>query len=255
MRPVAAILAGFALALAQAQTLGQTPDKTLAPARPIMATAALGSVSAPPRPADLLRPFDTPLPLLLKTAAEPQRVEALHCADWLKLRATAVGSDNDAAWRVVRFQTVPCEALALLLQARPAAHSALAPASAPELATAAYPGALWPDPSAQAQAQAQARRPSPGTHLARASGQPRWKPAADGSLSLQNQRWRVSLTLLALGDFDGDGWEDAAYRWQAESRQGSYADSRLLVLTRQSGQAGHTVLDTEALLAAAARKR
>ena len=222
----------------------------IAQQRPPMSTPALGLGAKLPQPADLLRPFDTPLPLLLKTAADPQRIEAVHCADWLKHRAAAVGSDNDAAWRVVRFQTVPCEAIAVLGQARPAAQSALPDALARELGTATYPGALWPAPSAEAQR----RQSAPGMTLARASGLARWKTATDGTLTLSNKRWRVNLTLLARGDFDGDGWEDVAYRWQAEALQGSYADSRLVLLTRRAGQAGYTLIDAEPLLRAAAGK-
>ena len=220
----------------------------IAQQRPPMSTPALGLGAKLPQPADLLRPFDTPLPLLLKTAADPQRIEAVHCADWLKHRAAAVGSDNDAAWRVVRFQTVPCEAIAVLGQARPAAQSAWP--NAPEPTTAVYPGALWPAPSAEAQR----RQSAPGMTLARASGLARWTTTTDGTLTLSNNRWRVNLTLLARGDFDGDGWEDAAYRWQAEALQGSYADSRLVLLTRRAGQAGYTLMDAEPLLRAAAGK-
>lgn len=218
-----------------------------AAAQPVHTTPALGLAASAVQPADLQKPFETPLPLLLKTAGEPQRVEAVHCADWLKHRAAVIGSDNDAAWRVVRFQTVPCEAMALLQNARPASQSALPSRLGSALATAPYPASLWPAPSADAAK----RLLAPGMDLARASGSPRWKASPDDTLRLSTSRWRLSLTLLARADFNGDGWEDAAFLWQAEAIQGSYADSRLVVLTRLGAQTPWTALDVSALLAAA----
>ena len=211
------------------------------------ATAALGLATALPQPADFRRPFDTPLPLQVKTSAGVGRIEVVNCADWLAHRAQAVGSDNDAAWRVVRYQVVPCEAMAVLAGARAAAQSALPADFGRELATAAYPGMLWPAPSPDEER----RFAAPGMTLARSSGAARWSVDKDGALQLVNGRWRLRLQLLARGDFDGDGWEDAAFAWQAESQQGSYADAKLVLLTRRAGDAVFRSMAAEPLLAPA----
>ena len=215
---------------------------------PPRAAPALGLAQATPTDADFPRPFDTPLPLLLKTAEGPKRVEAVNCRDWLAHRARAIGSDNDAAWRVVRVQVMPCEAMALLARAGTAAQSALPERIDRELDTARYPATLWPAPSADEQR----RLATAGMTLGRASGAPRWQPAPQGgTLTLTHGRWRVHLTLLARGDFDGDGWEDAAFAWQAEALQGSYADAQLVVLTRVAGDTALRTVAVGPMLAAA----
>lgn len=217
-----------------------------ADAMPPSAQPALGLAGPLPGAGDFLRPFETPLPLQVRGASGVQRVEALHCQDWLQHRLQTVGSDNDAAWRVVRHQTVPCEAMAVLAGARPAARSALPPAFDKALATALYPGALWPALSPQEQRRLAASSAS----LARSSGAARWSPGPDGSLVLSRPQWRVHLRLLARGDFDADGWEDAAFAWQGEALAGSYADSRLVLLTRKPGDKALRLLDPGPLLAA-----
>jgi hypothetical protein len=209
------------------------------------AAPALGLPGPLPTEADLDRPFETPLPLLLKTPAGPKRAEAARCRDWLALRSQVIGSTNDAAWRVVRVQVVPCETIALLRNAGTALHSDLPADFARALATSRYPATLWPAPSADEQ------RRFAGLTLDRASGAARWEAGPDG-LTIDHGRWRVSLALLARADFDHDGWEDAAFSWQAESLQGSYTDARLVVLTRRTGQTRFRALPVEPLLDAAA---
>ena len=217
-----------------------------AAAMPPVAQPALGLAGPLPEAADFLRPFETPLPLQVRAADGLRRIEARHCKDWLQHRLQTEGSDNDAAWRVVRYQTVPCEAMAVLAGARPALQSALPPAFDKALATALYPGALWPALSAQEQR----RLASPALNLARSSGAARWAPGPDRSLVLTRARWRVHMRLLARADFDGDGWEDAAFAWQGEALAGSYADSRLVLLTRKAGDKALRLMDAGPLLAA-----
>jgi len=257
-----AALAGLCLPLsaasqpAQPRQAGNASQNAAAPLAPqAMAALALpGPAGTLPTAADLDRPFDTPLPVRLRTAEGRQRGELRHCRDWLSQRASVSGSDNDAAWRVVTLQTVPCEALALLLAATPSAQTALpADRAVRPLLTARYPASLWPAPSDDEQRhQAQ-----PGQSLARASGIQHWERldapgVADGErLGLRNRNWRVTLTLLARGDFDHDGWEDAAYLWQADSQRGSLSDARLVVLSRRGAEPGFRLLPVADLLAAA----
>jgi hypothetical protein len=91
-------------------------------------------------------------------------------------------------------------------------------------------------------------------HLGQASGVARFNrtlvaPATtppQGQLGLRTAAWQITLTPLARGDIDGDGWEDAAYLWHAASRQGSFSDARLVVLTRTAPGARLQVLSAAA---------
>lgn len=218
------------------------------------ALPALGMDSRQPGDAALDRLFEFPLPARVRTDQGRQRVELRHCRDWLQLRHQVTGSDNDAAWRVLRHQVVPCEALALLLAATAPTTSAL-PADDPRrpLLTARYPASLWPAPSDDAQR----RLAVPGQNLARASGVMHWGKVddaarADGEqLALRTRSWHLRLTLLARGDFDHDGWEDAAYLWQADAQRGSFSDARLVVLSRTASGDLFRELPVDSLLTAA----
>ena len=218
------------------------------------ALPALGLTGALPSAADLARPFPDALPARIRTADSPtaadsRLVELIDCRDWLAQRRSVVGSDSDASWRVLRLQVVPCEAMALLVAASPALHSALPARFAQELVTARYPVGLWLAPSRDEQA----RLARPGSTLATASGKARWQGLAPDGLKLNAKGWQIQLTLLARGDFDHDGWEDAAFLWQAASSPGSLTDARLVVLTRQAGSAALLELPVDGLLPAPGR--
>lgn len=255
--PGAAGVPAAAAALAVRVTLGLllvTAQARADAPQPPHALPALGVDSRQPVDAALDKPFEFPLPARARTAQGRQRVELRHCRDWLQLRHQVTGSDNDAAWRVLRRQVVPCEALALLLAATTPTGSAL-PADDPRrpLLTARFPASLWPAPSDDERR----RLAVPGQNLARASGVMHWGKVddaarADGEqLALRTRSWRLSLTLLARGDFDHDGWEDAAYLWQADALRGSFSDARLVVLSRTaSGEVFHE-LAVDGLLSAA----
>lgn len=254
---VAAATTAWLLAapLAAAPALPARPAPAAPPLSPSPTALPALRITGPlPVPADFTRPFEDPLPVRVRRDGGTTRLELRHCQDWLDQRSAAVGSDNDAAWRVVLLQTVPCEALAWLAAARPAQRSAL-PADLSQLRdTRFYPGGLWPTPSAQQQASLAAS----GRHLGQASGVARLTrtvvaPATtppQGQLGLRTAAWLITLTPLARGDIDGDGWEDAAYLWQAQSRQGSLSDARLVVLTRTAAGARLRVLAVAAAASA-----
>lgn len=218
------------------------------------ALPALGLAAALPSAAELARPFPDALPARVRTAdtgaADASRmVELVDCRDWLARRRSVVGSDSDASWRVLRLQVVPCEAMALLAAASKAQRSALPARFAQELGTARYPVGLWLAPSRDEQA----RLARPGSTLATASGKARWQGVGPDGLKLNAKGWQLQMTLLARADFDHDGWEDAAFLWQAGSGQGSLADARLVVLTRLAGSGALVELPVDGLLPAPGR--
>lgn len=213
---------------------------------PLFAASALRLQSARPQPADLARPFDDPLPARLAGAAGKEVLELANCRDYLAVRTRIIGSTSDADYRVLRLQTAPCVAMALLQSAHVAVHTALPANFLDSSATSAYPASLWPAISDDERA----RLAAPGATLRSASGKPRFRKADDGALALQSSSVRLRLTLVARGDFDHDGWEDAAFLWQDHAVGGSLADAKIVVLTRTGAERRFRELPLEPLLSA-----
>ena len=245
----AALAKGGAVAVLLAAAPFAQAGEPIAP----RALPALGLAGAMPVDADLDHPFEYPLPARIKQAnGETTLIDLRHCRDWLQQpRAQVVGSDNEAGWQVLRMQGVRCDAMALLRLARPAARTALPARFADQLATALYPASLALAPSRDERA----RWAKPGSTLAQATGRARWQlgsqaiaqssPAAlakpalrEPTLVLRPKGSLLQLTLLARGDFDHDGWEDAAFLWQGAATRGTLVDTRLVVLTRTRSAAG-----------------
>ena len=245
MRLRARVLTAAALLVSAALVMPPLRAQPLLP----RALPALGLAAALPSAADLARPFPDSLPARVTTPDGTRMTELRDCRDWLAQRRTVVGSDSDASWRVLRLQVVPCEAMALLAAATPAQHSALPARFAQELLTARFPASLWLAPSRDEQA----RLARPGNTLATASGKAKWLGVGSDGLKLNAKGWQLQLTLLARGDFDHDGWEDAAFLWQAASTQGSLADARLVLLSRQAGSTALVELPVQGLLSAPGR--
>lgn len=188
-------------------------------------SAALGA----PSPADidtaLARSFDSPFQASIKGSPD---VRIDNCTAWQSWRDRVTGAQPDSDYAALRGQGVQCDALAMVRNAHAPKRSAL-PADLNALTAARlYPATLWVAVSDDAVA-ALAR---PGRTLAAASGVARFKVDRKGLL-LEDDAQGIRLVLLARGDFDGDGWEDALYRRQAWLRGGSWSDVRLVLLTRR----------------------
>lgn len=199
---------------------------------PIVAAKALQLRSPLPSDADIDKPFERPLPATLEAAAGRQPVQLTSCRDYLAQRTRIVGSSTDADFRVLRYQGVRCEALALLRHAVPAQRSRIPASLRGMLSTRDYPATLW----AAVSDEETAELTKPGATLRSASGQAAFRSLAGDVLELRTGDMTLRLTLLARGDFNHDGWEDLALRWEAHATQGSYADTKLVVLTRTGPQ-------------------
>lgn len=210
----------------------------------LFAAGELGLHEAVPNNADFDRPFEAPLPALVSDANGKRMIQLSCCRDYLPVRNHIVGSDTDADYRVLRFQTVSCDALALLKSAIVALHTAL-PADFRQLnATRSYPATLWPAVSDDERWKL-ARK---GATLRTVSGRSSLRVAEGGVLELESTGFGIHLTLLARGDFNHDGWEDAAFRWEGYALKGSYTDARLVILTRKGNERGLRELDLNKLL-------
>lgn len=183
--------------------------------------------NAIPDDADLTQNFEDPLPAML---ADQQLVQLGNCSDYLALRSRIIGSDNEPNFRALIFQTVPCNALALLKSANMAKQSALPKSFHDYTNTSAYPATLWP---AISEDERKSNGWSSGT-LSAYSKQATLNTIGEDAYGLEKSGYGFRITLLARGDFDHDDWEDAAFRWEGYALKGSYADSRLVILTRKN---------------------
>jgi hypothetical protein len=212
---------------------------------PGFAAKELGLQQAAPQAVDFERPFEAPLPARIADAQGKRLIKLNNCREFLAVRERIVGSDSDANFRVLRLEAVPCVALALLKSAAPASRTALPGDFLQETATSSYPASLWPAVSDDERQQLGA----PGMTLATVSGQPHLHALDGATLGMEAVGMVVRITLLARGDFDHDGWEDAAFRWEAYSTKGSYSDARLVVLTQTELNIGLHELALDLLLA------
>jgi hypothetical protein len=211
---------------------------------PIVSARELGLQQSVPADVDFDRPFEAPLPARLTVAAGGQLIALNNCREYLAARERIVGSDSDADFRVLRLQSVPCLILALLKGAVAARLTALPNDFLQQLATGDYPASIWPA-VADDERDFQLR---PDATLATVSSQRVWRVTNDNTLEIKDHGMGVHLTLLARGDFDHDGWEDAAFLWEAYALNGSYSDARLVVLTRSGANDGFRELNWFELL-------
>lgn len=191
----------------------------------LFASKELQINNAIPDEADLTRNFEDPLPALLR---DQQLVQLANCSDYLAVRSRIIGSDNEPDYQALIFQTVPCSALALLKTATIAKQSALPKNFHDYRTTSAYPATLWP---AISEDERKSKDWATGT-LSSYTQQSTLNKIGEDALGLEKSGYGLRITLLARGDFNHDGWEDAAFRWEGYALKSSYADSRLVILTR-----------------------
>lgn len=180
-----------------------------------------------PDETDLTRNFEDPLPAML---ADQRLVQLVNCSNYLAVRSRIIGSDNEPDYHALIFQTVPCNAIALLKSASIAKQSALPKSFHDYTNTSAYPATLWP---AISEDERKNKDWATGT-LSTYTKQSTLSKIGDDALGLEKSGYGLRITLLARGDFNHDDWEDAAFRWEGYALKGSYADSRLIILTREN---------------------
>lgn len=212
----------------------------------LFASKELELKNSVPSESDLDRPFEDPLPARVAGPEGKHLLQLINCRDYLAVRNQIVGSNNENDYQVVLYQTVPCIALALLKSASIAPRTALPENFLRDTDTTLYPATLWPAVSDDETKLLK----RPGATLFTASKKKVLRKLNEESLELQASGFGLRLTLLARGDFDHDGWEDAAFRWEGYALHGSYTYSRLVVLTRTSSEKNYRELPLEQLLLA-----
>lgn len=196
----------------------------------------------------LRRAFETPFSANVDAQEGRRKVAVDSCLAWLDWRKSVVGTEPESDFAALRSEGVQCEALSLVKAARTARSSALPADLATMTDARLYPATLW----VAVGNEDVERLATPGLSLAVASGISRWNAGRRG-LVLEDETEGVRLVWLARADFDGDGWEDALYRWQAWVRGGTWTDMRLVVLTRR--RTGEALVEVPAMPNSADRKR
>ena len=237
LRPLTALVASLFF-------YGYSCDGLAAP-KPFVAQE-LQLKQAIPSEEEFNRPFEASLPAMVSDAEGKRLMELANCSDYLAVRNHITGSDNEADYRVLLLQTVPCVAMAVLKSSATASQSALPENFSSHADTSAYPASIWP---AVSDDERQRLKRNDATLLT-VSKTKSLKPLNDETLQLEAAGLGLRLTLLARADFNHDGWEDAAFRWEGYALKGSYSDARLLVLTRTNKDSRFRELAVESLLQA-----
>lgn len=193
-------------------------------------TGLTGPLHANDADSDLDTPFPAPFPARLSTPEGVERLQFADCRTLLAAQARLVGADTEADYRALRQQIRACEEIRWLAKLGRASRSGLPKEFRTVTETRRYPASLWPNVSDDEQQRA-AR---PGATLQTLSGKRQLHAGTPDTLQLDGRDYGIRLRLLARGDLDGDGWEDAVFRWSAYALHGTFQDSRLVVLTRRS---------------------
>lgn len=173
-------------------------------------------------------PFEDPI--AVQNGAQSAVVRS--CADYFRYRRQGFAPASDMELRVLRSWGVDCDALRLLENVKPPARSflrgfqlgvAVIGVLPPQLATA-----LSKEKALEAK-QAEEKGMSWGTYAPRARARHR-----GNQLLVTDGNTRTTLEVYARGDFDNDGIEDILVRDDSEVIGGTYANSRLFLLTRSA---------------------
>lgn len=212
----------------------------------IFAAKKLGIEGNIPTKNDLIRPFESPFLVTLDQAGKRHKLRLTSCQDYLRrnVRKHILDTDNPADYPVLKYQAVPCKAMALLKSAKIPKRTALPPNFSAELQTSNYSATLWPAISND-EVEELSR---PGLTLEKATGQPSFRGRDPDILEMEAEDMFLRMTLLGRGDFDHDGWEDAVFLWQSHVLKGTYSNADAVVLTRNDPKAVFRQLDVDKLL-------
>jgi hypothetical protein len=158
-----------------------------------------------------------------------------NCADYLGL-GSSFDPPDEQTWQVLKSAGIECLALRALASARPSRSTFLDAFKLDEKSVEVLPPSLGAVVSTDDQKRVQAAESEGKSWLAFTPGL-RAAPNPGGGLHVRLPGWEMLLKEYARGDFDGDGIEDVLVRDEISGTTGTYADVRLLVLTRTSAGA------------------
>jgi hypothetical protein len=189
---------------------------------PQLALADLGAISA-----ELDKPFDEPLEMVKSGAPQPEPMAG--CRDYLRLRPQGYEPTDPTAWGWMHELGARCQSLIVLQRVKPSRDDGLSSLLASADLLARLPAAL-----AVAQSPDELKR---RTSAARA-GQTlnAYDPAAKikeqsaTNAVIESADMTTKLDLIARGDFNGDGAQDALIRSFSHGSEGSWFDQRLVLI-------------------------
>ena len=178
----------------------------------------------------LREPFES----AISVTKDGRHARVSNCVEYLKLSALhfAPSSDRDVA--LLKFRGIDCQALQALQKAKPARTSFLDNFHLDAQAVDYLPPDFAPAVSAE---DSQKARDAGARGLSWRQFQPGLAVKPDvGSLKAETDGTTTKLEIYARGDLNGDGMEDLLIRVDVSFTAGSYTDSRLFLLTRESTQ-------------------
>jgi hypothetical protein len=182
--------------------------------------------------AELTARTRAPLEEQIPVAKGELRATVTSCEDYQKYHGLGYRATNDSELRLLQYLGVDCAALECLRHAAPARVSYLAdfrlsPDVLSEL-PAQFAVAVSPQ---EERKELRATKRGFGWLAYQPDLKAQWKADA---LATTGDGMRTTIELYARADFDGDGIDDILVRQDYSAEQGSYAGSRLFLITRQS---------------------
>ena len=195
------------------------------PALPVTWNAQLELPNLTDLDARLAKPFDSPL----HAVRGGQAVTITNCDGYLAQMRRGARAANDREQRLLEFRGAQCRALDLLRSARPARRSAL---SGTILDARVLPPTLSFLPSDADRRRALAAQ-ARGSSWQDAEPDVKVTAQTPEQATFETSTGYVRIDRYARGDFNQDGVEDVLLRVNSYARQGTYATTRLFLLTRE----------------------
>jgi hypothetical protein len=175
----------------------------------------------------LARPFGD----VFEGHAHGRKATISNCNDYLRLSGQGFQTSNMRAGAILEVDAVECVALVILRSARAPQADSLRGFQMNATALSLLPPELAPAVSNELVAQAKAADAagqSWQTYVPKATA----RVLGPWQLAVSQPGWNTQVTLYALGDLSGSGQEELLMRADYRVQQGTYANSRLFLLTR-----------------------
>jgi hypothetical protein len=196
---------------------------------------------------DLWLDFPEGLKLYKAQGTSHVTVQARNCHSLKKLSEDGYYGGNSSDIGVQHYHLSVCRAIALLGQAKPATISHLRDFVLNEEVVRYLPALVNLQPSCQAICQAYFKNKR-GVPLNEFEDIERIEVTNAGKLMVWTPGWRITMMLVARGDFTADGLDDILLVSHGGATEGTYAAADLYILTRDKPGAVLRVFDAKRYL-------
>jgi hypothetical protein len=164
-----------------------------------------------------------------------QKATVTNCATSLDLLAKGYQPPSDRNYQALRMMSMPCLALRSLKTAKAARQSTLSRFNLDEKVVEILPPSLGVVVSKDDERRVKAAEDKGQSWKAFEPGM-KAQMSNPGVLRVEGDGWGTTLEIYARADFDSDGFEDVLVNVNAWLTGGSYSSSKMVVLTRLSGE-------------------